>query len=110
MPWFHGFAPVENLLEGKKPGYFLIRCSSSQVGTFTVSFVAQSGKITHRRIKNNGKEYLLVLNGVPHSSDNIPSFKFKLETTNLMTIVCRREWENFTPTGAGYAEWLQESC
>jgi len=53
QPWFHGdltSQEAERLLVNQKPGYFLVRLSSSP-GFFTISKVSRENKINHQRIE-----------------------------------------------------------
>jgi len=52
--WFHGditTAEAEKLLHSQKAGNFLVRLSTTQAGSYTISKVSRKGCINHQRIE-----------------------------------------------------------
>jgi hypothetical protein len=61
------------LLEGKKEGTYLVRCSKTTPGSFAVSFVDASGKVT-QSLLHTVHPYGLTLKNPPTVYDSLRSF------------------------------------
>jgi len=61
--WFHGDISTtdsELAFKDKGPGFFLVRMSTTNAGTFTISKVSKNGKINHQRIEKDEQGFYCV--------------------------------------------------
>ncbi|XP_065844613.1 crk-like protein [Oscarella lobularis] len=90
--WYHGRidrARTESILQGKRPGLYLVRESTSCPGDFVLS-VSESGKVSHYIINRRGGIYIIG-DQTFHSIPEVIDFYTKhfLDTTTLVEIASR---------------------
>jgi len=76
--WFHGFVPttsVKTRLLDFETGTFLIRCSNSSLGVFTVSYVKKEGNktgVNHMSINRENGEFSVASGGIHFKGRTLP--------------------------------------
>ncbi|EDO38500.1 predicted protein [Nematostella vectensis] len=86
LPWYHGVlkrVETEGILNGKPPGVWLVRDSTTIPGDYVLS-VSESGKVSHYIINNKGTMYTIGDQTFPDLPSIIEFYKKHfLDTTTL---------------------------